>query len=137
MGIVCLNFLAAKKHKKIKNTSSRDFFCRFRGENRNYSVVLGVKIRNYSVVLGRENRNYSVVLGVKIRNYSVVLGVKIRNYSFVLGRENRNYSIFSCRFGVDVSPTRHSRLFQKREKLHFSNTFALIILRLSEDIPPS
>ena len=102
MGIVCLNFLAAKKHKKIKNTSSRDFFCRFRGENRNYSVVLGVKIRNYSVVLG----------------------VKIRNYSFVLGRENRNYSIFSCRFGVDVSPTRHSRLFQKREKLHFSNTFA-------------
>ena len=76
---------------KSVEPSSRDFFCRFRGENRNYSVVLGVKIRNYSVVLGRENRNYS---------------------------------IFFCRFGVDVSPTLHSRLFQKREKLHFSNTFA-------------
>ena len=52
------------------------------------------------------------------------------------GENQELFHFFSCRFGVDVSPTRHSRLFQKREKLHFSNTFALIILRLSEDIPP-
>ena len=71
MGIVCLNFLAAKKHKKYKIQVLGTFSVVLGVKIRNYSVVLGVKIRNYSVVLGRENRNYSIVLGVKIRNYSI------------------------------------------------------------------
>ena len=65
----------------MRETSFRDFFCRFRGENQ--ELFRCFRCENQEL-----------------------------------------FHFFSCRFGVDVSPTRHSRLFQKREKFHFSNTFA-------------